>query len=144
MCVHMCLGLLVGWSLQLFWLQKALPGSWSSCCEQYASLPNPWSPSVGPALTSALQLPCPHWGLLEPSCPSRVPSCRGRVAGEGAEASMPGNCLPEYQRCYELLGSLGGSPLPLLFPGSPEAATGASCSHPIQDPPSPRQKKELL
>lgn len=56
---------------------------------------------------------------------------------------MPGNCLPEYQRCYELLGSLGGSPLPLLFPGSPEAATGASCSHPIQDPPPPK-KKELL
>ena len=55
---------------------------------------------------------------------------------------MPGNCLPEYQRCYEPLGSLGGSPLPLLFAGSPEAATGASCSHPIQDThPLPPQNK---
>ena len=55
---------------------------------------------------------------------------------------MPGNCLPEYQRCYEPLGSLGGSPLPLLFPGSPEAATGASCSQPIQDTPPKKKKKK--
>lgn len=44
----MCLGLLVGWSLQLFWPQKVLPGGWSSCSEQYPSLPDPGSPSVGP------------------------------------------------------------------------------------------------
>lgn len=69
----------------------------------------------------------------------QTPYCRGWVVGEGTEASTPQNHPCEGQRCPEQLGSLVFCAPNLLYPESPEAAAGASCSHPIQDPSPPKK-----
>ena len=73
----------------------------------------------------------------------QAPCCRAQVVGERAEVSMPRNRPRVCQRCSEPLGSPGGSLVPPLFPESPEAAAGASCSHPIQDAHPPEKKPSV-